>query len=121
MKDAICEMNFNSQEEKIRTLFSTQYILNCFCIGNAEQYKEIFQEKSIKNLLSNADAMYSVEQFFKNNLNLSQTSKNSFMHRNTLIYRIRKIKKATGLNIKCFEDAVILSNIIVVYKNIQSL
>ncbi len=49
-----------------------------------------------------------VEKFFENNLNVSETSRQLFIHRNTLVYRIEKLQKATGLDIRVFDDALTL-------------
>ena len=46
------------------------------------------------------------EAFLQSSLNVSETSRNLYMHRNTLLYRLDKIEKATGLNIRLFSDAV---------------
>lgn len=53
-----------------------------------------------------------LDELFKQNLNISQTAKELFMHRNTLIYRLDKIRKSTGLDATCFDDAVTLRLII---------
>ena len=44
--------------------------------------------------------------FFENNLNVSETSRQLFIHRNTLVYRIEKLQKTTGLDLRSFDDAV---------------
>jgi carbohydrate diacid regulator len=47
-----------------------------------------------------------LDKFFENNLNVSETSRQLFVHRNTLVYRIEKVQKATGLDLRCFDDAL---------------
>ena len=47
-----------------------------------------------------------VNGFFENNLNISETARKLYLHRNTLTYRLEKIEKLTGLNVKNFEDAM---------------
>ncbi|MDD4211246.1 MAG: helix-turn-helix domain-containing protein, partial [Clostridia bacterium] len=79
-----------------------------------QDYLELFKIKALRDLLEDEETMNTVRLFFKNNLNISAASKDSFMHRNTLIYRIEKIKKAVGLNIKNFEEARILKNLILI-------
>ena len=79
-----------------------------------KEYEELIQIDAIHNILENDELMHTVKVFFENNLNLSATSKNAFMHRNTLIYRLEKIKKEIGLNVKNFEDARILKNIMLI-------
>lgn len=63
----------------------------------------------------------SIDAFFENNLNISETSRNSFMHRNTLLYRIDKIHKITGLNIRNFTDAVNLLFLSLLYDKTKSI
>lgn len=52
------------------------------------------------------EAVNTVNQFFENNLNISETARQLFVHRNTLTYRLEKIEKATGLDIRNFDDAM---------------
>lgn len=47
-----------------------------------------------------------VEAFFENNLNISETARQLFVHRNTLVYRLEKLRQATGLDVRVFEDAI---------------
>lgn len=48
-----------------------------------------------------------LQKFFENNLNISETARQLYLHRNTLVYRIDKVMKQTGLDVKCFDDAVL--------------
>ena len=66
--------------------------------------EEIFGE----NLLSDFDdeTLHTISKFFDNNLNVSETSRQLYVHRNTLVYRIEKIQKSTGLDLRSFEDAL---------------
>ena len=50
--------------------------------------------------------LYTIEMFFKKDLNLSDTARQLYIHRNTLVYRIEKLEKLTGLDIRNFEDAL---------------
>ena len=52
------------------------------------------------------EALTTINKFFENNLNVSETSRQLFVHRNTLVYRIEKIQKATGLDLRSFDDAL---------------
>lgn len=52
------------------------------------------------------ETLVTINKFFENNLNVSETSRQLFVHRNTLVYRIEKIQKATGLDLRTFEDAL---------------
>ncbi len=52
------------------------------------------------------ETLYTVNKFLENNLNVSETSRQLFLHRNTLVYRIEKLQKSIGLDIRTFEDAL---------------
>ena len=54
------------------------------------------------------EILSTVNKFFDNSLNVSETSRQLFIHRNTLIYRIEKLQKATGLDVRIFDDALTL-------------
>ena len=47
-----------------------------------------------------------INKFFENNLNVSETSRQLYVHRNTLVYRLEKLEKSTGLDIRKFDDAL---------------
>lgn len=47
-----------------------------------------------------------INKFFENNLNVSETSRQLYVHRNTLVYRLEKLQKSTGLDIRVFDDAL---------------
>ena len=49
-----------------------------------------------------------LQQFFENSLNVSETSRQLYIHRNTLVYRIEKLQKVTGLDVRNFDDAMTL-------------
>ena len=67
---------------------------------------EIFGERIPEEI--DEETLVTVEKFFENNLNVSETSRQLFIHRNTLVYRIEKLQKATGLDIRVFDDALTL-------------
>ncbi len=67
---------------------------------------EIFGEAIPEEL--DEETLMTVDKFFENNLNVSETSRQLFIHRNTLVYRIEKLEKATGLDIRRFDDALTL-------------
>lgn len=66
--------------------------------------KEIFGDHALDDL--DDEILTTVQKFFDNNLNVSETSRQLFVHRNTLVYRIEKLHQATGLDIRTFEDAL---------------
>lgn len=62
--------------------------------------------KNFARVFEDADIMNTVDCFFKNGLNVSQTARILYMHRNTLIYRLNKIQTVTGLDVRKFDSAV---------------
>ena len=72
-----------------------------------ENFKEIFEDEEMLN---------TAEEFLRSSLNVSETSRNLYMHRNTLLYRLDKIEKATGLNIRSFSDAVSFRVLTVIHR-----
>lgn len=67
--------------------------------------KEVFGEK-IPEILDDEEAMSTINKFFENNLNISETARQLYVHRNTLVYRLERIEKAIGLDIRSFDDAM---------------
>lgn len=70
------------------------------------EYFDTLLDKSSIDILKDEELMNTADVFMKNSLNISETSRNMYMHRNTLIYRLDKIENATGLNIRHFNDAL---------------
>lgn len=68
--------------------------------------REIFGENIPEEI--DEETLVTVEKFFENNLNVSETSRQLFIHRNTLVYRIERLQKTTGLDIRVFDDALTL-------------
>ena len=66
--------------------------------------REIFQEESLDSI--DEETLNIIRTFFDNNLNLSETSRQLYVHRNTLVYRFEKLQKKYGLDIRAFEDAL---------------
>ena len=66
--------------------------------------KEVFPDRNPDNL--DEETRNTVDAFFDNNLNVSETARQLFIHRNTLVYRLEKLKSATGLDVRSFEDAM---------------
>lgn len=85
-----------------------------------KDYIDQLQIGSAEDILSDEEMMETAEEFLENSLNVSETSRNLFMHRNTLMYRLDKIERATGLNIRNFSDAVTFRVITILYKLSQS-
>ena len=66
--------------------------------------QEVFKKGSLESL--DRETLMTVQSFFENNLNVSETSRKLFVHRNTLVYRLEKIRKLTGLDLREFDHAV---------------
>lgn len=71
---------------------------------------------SFKQIMKDKDMVNCIEEFFKYDLNVAETSRNSYLHRNTLLYRLDKIHNMTGLNLKNFEDAVAFKILMQIYR-----
>ncbi|MBQ8793310.1 MAG: helix-turn-helix domain-containing protein, partial [Clostridia bacterium] len=80
--------------------------------------KEVFKRGSIENL--DQETLFTIQRFFENNLNVSETSRKLFVHRNTLVYRLEKIKKITGLDLREFDHAIIFKIALMVNKYLRS-
>ena len=80
--------------------------------------KEVFKRGSIESL--DHETLFTIQRFFENNLNVSETSRKLFVHRNTLVYRLEKIKKITGLDLREFEDAIVFKVALMVKKYLSS-
>lgn len=76
--------------------------------------KEVFKKGSIESL--DHETLFTIQRFFENNLNVSETSRKLFVHRNTLVYRLDKIKKLTGLDLREFDHAIIFKIALMVKK-----
>lgn len=67
--------------------------------------KEVFNDDSFEVL--DGETLTTIQKFFDNNLNISEASRQLYIHRNTLVYRLDKIMKITGLDLRNFDDAII--------------
>lgn len=76
--------------------------------------KEVFKRGSIESL--DQETLFTIQKFFENNLNVSETSRKLFVHRNTLVYRLEKIKKLTGLDLREFDHAIVFKVALMVKK-----
>ncbi len=66
--------------------------------------QEVFKNGSLESL--DRETLMTIQCFFENNLNVSETSRKLFVHRNTLVYRLEKIRKLTGLDLREFDHAI---------------
>ena len=81
-----------------------------------EEYRGELMDASAQEVFEDEELLATAEEFLLSDLNVSETSRNLYMHRNTLSYRLDKIEKATGLNIRHFSDAVSFRLLSVLYK-----
>jgi len=79
---------------------------------------EVFKKNSIDSL--DNETLFTINKFFENNLNVSETSRKLFVHRNTLVYRLEKIKKLTGLDLRQFDHAIVFKVALMVRKYLSS-
>ena len=80
--------------------------------------QEVFKKNPIDAL--DQETLFTINKFFENNLNVSETSRGLFVHRNTLVYRLEKIKKLTGLDLREFDDAITFKVALMVKKYLVS-
>lgn len=83
------------------------------------EYLGELTDESAKEIFEDDEMLNTAEEFLQNSLNVSETSRNLYMHRNTLLYRLDKIEKATGLNIRQFPDAVSFRVLTILYKLLE--
>ena len=79
---------------------------------------EVFKKSSIDSL--DQETLFTINKFFENNLNVSETSRKLFVHRNTLVYRLEKIKKLTGLDLRQFDHAIVFKVALMVRQYLSS-
>ena len=79
---------------------------------------EVFKKNPIESL--DQETLFTINKFFENNLNVSETSRKLFVHRNTLVYRLEKIKKLTGLDLREFDHAIVFKVALMVKKYLNS-
>ncbi|MCL1858581.1 MAG: helix-turn-helix domain-containing protein [Oscillospiraceae bacterium] len=80
--------------------------------------QEVFKTGALESL--DRESLMTIQSFFENNLNVSETSRRLFVHRNTLVYRLEKIKKLTGLDLREFEHAIVFKVALMVKKYLSS-
>ena len=80
--------------------------------------QEVFKKGSFEAL--DQETLTTIQTFFENNLNVSETSRKLFVHRNTLVYRLEKIKKVTGLDLREFDNAITFKVALMVKKYVTS-
>ena len=74
--------------------------------NTVEKLNELFKQKPLQKILNSEELLKSATVLLENNLNITSASRMGYMHRNTLTYRLDKIARTTGLDIRNFGDAV---------------
>ena len=85
-----------------------------------QDYVEQFRIGGAEEIFGDEEMTATAEAFLESSLNISETSRTLYLHRNTLMYRLDKIERATGLNIRKFSDAVTFRVITILYKLLQA-
>ena len=85
--------------------------------ASAHYSAKIFNRQTAK--LFGDEMLHTIETFFENSLNLSETARKLYIHRNTLVYRLEKVQRAIGLDLRSFDDAVTFKMMMLLGKNTQ--
>ena len=104
-----------------RTHFSPKSIpieemVSCLTKSQRERLISGYDMKSFARIFEHGDLMTAIDCFFENGMNISETARKLYMHRNTLIYRLNKIQKSTGIDLRNFEMAVTFQILRVLYE-----
>lgn len=91
-------------------------ILEGISESKLSEYLAELTDESAEEIFEDEEMLATAEEFLGSSLNVSETSRNLYMHRNTLLYRLDKIEKATGLNIRLFSDAVSFRVLTILHK-----
>ena len=84
--------------------------------GKLEEYMQQFRLRDVEEVFGDREMAATAEAFLDCDLNVSETSRKLYMHRNTLMYRLEKIERVTGLDLKKFSDAVTFRVLSVLYR-----
>lgn len=91
-------------------------IVSCLTKSQRERLISGYDMKNFARIFEHGDLMAAADCFFENGMNISQTARKLYMHRNTLIYRLNKIQKTTGMDLRNFEMAVTFQILRVLYE-----
>ena len=80
------------------------------------EYLTLLMDPKAREIFEDKEMVLTAEEFLENSLNISETSRELYLHRNTLTYRLDKIEKATGLDLRKFSDALTFRIIIILMK-----
>ena len=96
--------NPNQSIHVFRGLMLERFLMNISREESQHYHNLLFNRKTAK--LFNEEMLQTIEMFFRKDLNLSDTARQLFIHRNTLVYRLDKVQRQTGLDLRHFDDAV---------------
>lgn len=96
--------NPDSHIHVFRRLMLERFLMNIPREESLHYHALLFNRKTAK--LFNEEMLQTIEMFFRKDLNLSDTARQLFIHRNTLVYRLDKVQRQTGLDLRHFDDAV---------------
>ncbi len=91
-------------------------IVSCLTRSQRERLISGYDIKNFARIFEHGDLMLTVDCFFENGMNISETARKLYMHRNTLIYRLNKIKKTCGIDLRNFDMAVTFQILRVLYE-----
>ena len=91
-------------------------IVSTLSKSQRERLTSGYDMKNFARIFEHGDLMTAVDCFFENGMNISETARKLYMHRNTLIYRLNKIQKTTGIDLRNFEMAVTFQILRVLYE-----
>ena len=97
-----------------KIFYSNKNVVAYNRLGIGRLIKEIFEGKAPDDF--DDETLSTINKFFENSLNVSETSRQLYIHRNTLVYRLDKIQKTTGLDLRVFDDAITFKIALMVVK-----
>lgn len=95
----------SQQQVYMHSRLLLERFLNEVPVEMRQRYHEMMFSRRTARLF-NDEMISTIEKFFENSLNLSETARQLYIHRNTLVYRLDKVQRATGLDLRAFDDAV---------------
>ena len=95
---------------------SLEEVVSCLTKSQRERLISGYDIKSFARIFEHGDLMLTADCFFANGMNVSETARKLYMHRNTLIYRLNKIQKTCGIDLRNFEMAVTFQILRVLYE-----
>ena len=109
---------FNLSKDKCTNLGSyfAERFLSKSSSTELESYRARLIDSNFESLMRDEDLVKCVNVFFENDLNIAESAKKTFMHRNTFLKRVEKIIELTGIDIRKFENAMCFKFLMIVYK-----